>query len=166
MSRRWYVMLMEEALAAQGLPLTMLKAERLWLRTSEEKPPYKVRHIEAREWGAMMQKSTTGQPYLALAVGEFWQHGGGEYTTFTGYGTGEFAPIESGTTWHLAADCYLTWKDARGGWPLVGDRVVAEVPEGRLETTIEAATDDPTLWVVTGGRKLPLGCLSPTGGSP
>jgi hypothetical protein len=63
------------------------------------------------------------------------------------------------TTRHPVDTVYASWQEARGGWPLVGDTVVADTPNGVLMTKIVERTDQPTLFVCTGGLKLPIGCF-------
>lgn len=102
---------------------------------------------------------------LCLRLEVTWRRGGGTVTERDGSET--YYTDSSGVRTYWASDLYPTWAEARGGWPLPGDRVVATLPEGELHTQIVRVADAPDTFVVTGERVVPKSDLRPlrVGGS-
>lgn len=162
MRRPWCFISLKAAAEVQQAT-ALLTAKWLWHRVGGEKAPYHVERIEVREWdstwSAAPRKAATGEIMLCLCLEDTWRRGGGTLTEWDGSET--YVTESSGVKVYWASDLYLTWAEARGGWPLVGDCVVAKLPEGDLHTTVVEVlpADDGGDCVLPTGRRVPIAAL-------
>jgi hypothetical protein len=139
----------------------------IWVREPGEGCPYKTRGPLRVTSLVVAPFSVLGRPseeMYAFPAARIDHHhsDGGEYTDFGGNSNGSSWYTSSSWFEVLPTDnLYRTEREARGGWPLAGDRVVCALPEGRLETVIVRLfeSNGAPMIEVTGGRNLSLGCV-------
>lgn len=149
----------------------------VWIRLkTENAPPYNTLLLDrGLDWRVVINETNEG---FEAIIRREWQTGGWVSTGSSyegpgwGYDDGYYEPIngyyepiiDHKFDYPIGSACQ-SWSHARGGWPLPGDTVICELPEGILTTKIVRCVDNGfttgTLFEITGGRQVPVGCMKP-----
>lgn len=122
--------------------------------------PFRVARVVVVPW--TMQGDVTGIEFAFVAVQiDHTSYDSGEYRDLGGHSTGSYTRNLSWTETVPVAWCFTTRVDARGGYPLAGDSVTCDLPEGVLTTKVVRVfeSNGAPMIEVSGGRILPVGCV-------
>jgi hypothetical protein len=139
----------------------LLTTKRLWVRHSrnQSEPPYEISSIKNfRTRLAITDSKVKGRQILCPKVCIEWHHGG-HYEPVL-WGEAEWVESWTDTAEYFLADCYKTWAEARGGWPLVGDKIQVKTKDGLLKTTVTDIQDGMAI-LPSGQKVCPVDIVSP-----